>query len=356
MRNAGLATVPHNGEMRMKKHRSRRFKRRCRKLHRALLTLCIGVLIFGTAYFVLLVMEYVRDNEVNSRVKEIYYSGYGVALSALEDTDGDPIDPADTPDNDSEVNPDACSPSPTEALAESATIWPEEKALLPGGMEDLPDVLDIPLEGPILQPEFEQLYEANQDIIGWIRVGDCVDYPLVWRDNSYYMTHDFDGNSSNAGSIFLDGRNLPNMSDSAMLIYGHNMKSGAMFGNLDRYRNEDYLRKYPIFTIKSIWEKETRRYVLISLFDASMNRKDSSYIKIVRTSFEDDADKEAFITEMRERSIFKIDLEATADDQLVTLVTCSYSQDNGRFLIVARELRDDETEEKMIDTFNAMEF
>ena len=217
----------------------------------------------------------------------------------------------------------------------------------------MPIAVDTPIER-VLQSQFEALYAQNSDLIGWIKMADSVDYPVLYRDNSFYMDHDFYGQYSQAGSIFLDARNGMYMDDSAMLIYGHNMRSGEMFGDLDAYRETKYLCKYPIISLQSAWESEPRQYVLISLFDASMNKSDPSYIRIVRTAFETDAEKHAFIDEMRARSIYKIPLEADANDQLLTLVTCSYSHDNGRFLLFARELRDDETEESIMEQFKSL--
>ncbi len=238
----------------------------------------------------------------------------------------------------------ASAPQPTESGSVMQTMLPSEQ----------PRVVDIPIEEPVIQPAFEELYAQNNDLVGWIEMADSVDYPVLWRDNSYYMDHDFYGDYSQSGSIFLDARNNADMSDSHILIYGHNMRSGEMFGDLDRYRQQDYLCEYPIITLQSVWESEPRTYVLISLFDASMNKDDSSYIRIIRTAFEDDADKEAFIAEMRERSIYDIPVEADAGDQLLTLVTCSYSHDNGRFLLFARELREDETVSDIMEQFQQM--
>ena len=85
-----------------------------------------------------------------------------------------------------------------------------------------------------------------------------------------------------------------------------------------------------------------------------MDRDDSSYIRIVRTSFESAAEKEDFIAELRERSMYQIPVEANADDQLLLMVTCSYSHSNGRFILVARELRDDETESGIVEQFQQM--
>ena len=218
---------------------------------------------------------------------------------------------------------------------------------------DMPIVVDTPIER-VLQSQFEALYAQNSDLIGWIKMADSVDYPVLYRDNSFYMDHDFYGQYSQAGSIFLDARNGMYMDDSAMLIYGHNMRSGEMFGDLDAYRETAYLCKYPIISLQSAWESEPRQYVLISLFDASMNKSDPSYIRIIRTAFDSDEDKQAFIDEMRARSVYDIPLEADANDQLLTLVTCSYTYDNGRFLLFARELRDDETEESIMEQFQSL--
>ena len=198
---------------------------------------------------------------------------------------------------------------------------------------------------PVLQEAFVELYEQNPDLIGWLKVCDHIEEPVLYRDNSFYMDHDFYGQSSNAGAIFLDVANVPEMSDDSLLLYGHNMKNGAMFGDLDFFREKSYLAKYPIISLQSAWEAEPRQYAIFSLFDASMNKTDPSYIRIRQFNFDTDEEKLAYIQELQSRSIIDVPLEVGAEDQLVMLVTCSYSHDNGRFLMVARQLRDGETAE-----------
>ena len=199
----------------------------------------------------------------------------------------------------------------------------------------------------VLQPEFQALYEQNNNLIGWISGGGNLDYPLVWRDNSFYMDHGFDGKKNKNGAIFLDEANAPGLSDDYMLIYGHNMRSGDMFGDLDLYRTHDYLMKNPIFKLHSAWEQEERIYVIFSLFDASMETNYASYIRIRNFPFTSDQIKADFYSELESRSIFKMPVDAVIDDEIIGLVTCSYSEDNGRFLIYARRLRDGETEDNI---------
>jgi len=203
------------------------------------------------------------------------------------------------------------------------------------------------------QEQFEKLHRLNNDLVGWIYMNESIDYPIVWRtgDNDYYMSHDFYGNESQAGWIFLDQRNANDMSDDQLIIYGHNMRLGEMFGELDLYRDLEYVAKHPIIKIQRAWEPEPRKYVLISLFDASMNKENSSYIKITKFNFENAESKSEYIADICQRSMHDLPCEATADDQLIMLVTCSYSHPNGRFLVIARELREDETEENIKELF-----
>ena len=141
------------------------------------------------------------------------------------------------------------------------------------------------------------------------------------------------------------------MTDDHLLIYGHNMRVGTMFGELDRFRELDYLCDHPIIEIQSIYDEEPTKYVIIAIFDASMNKSHSTYIKITRFNFEIPEEKQSYIDSICARSIFDLPCDATADDQLVTLVTCSYSHPNGRLLVVGRELREDETVEQITEMY-----
>ena len=349
----------------MAKRRTRRRRRMLRALQNCMTVLCVLVLVAGSVYFVNEKLERDRVKSTNANLAALFHAAEQAAQP--EATVAPVVEVTPTPAVESEAvalvrkprqNPDVAQLSLTaeteepELVALSAVESTPNPFDMPAAF-DMPIAVDTPIER-VLQSQFEALYAQNSDLIGWIKMADSVDYPVLYRDNSFYMDHDFYGQYSQAGSIFLDARNGMYMNDSAMLIYGHNMRSGEMFGDLDAYRETKYLCKYPIISLQSAWESEPRQYVLISLFDASMNKSDPSYIKIVRTAFETDEDKQAFIDEMRARSIYKIPLEADANDQLLTLVTCSYSHDNGRFLLFARQLRDDETEESIMEQFKSL--
>jgi len=91
----------------------------------------------------------------------------------------------------------------------------------------------------------------NADYIGWIRIpGTAVDYPIVrGRDNEQYTNTTFAGERKRAGAIFMDWRCKEGFGGPFVILYGHNMKSGSMFGSLKNYRRAEYQAAHPEITI-----------------------------------------------------------------------------------------------------------
>ncbi len=92
----------------------------------------------------------------------------------------------------------------------------------------------------------ETLKAINEDYRGWLTVYDTtIDYPVVQGTNDlYYASHDIYRNSSLTGAIYLAAGNTRDFSDSYNVIYGHHMDNGAMFGSLDKFRDESYFRDH----------------------------------------------------------------------------------------------------------------
>ncbi|MCZ0704646.1 SrtB family sortase [Natronobacillus azotifigens] len=91
----------------------------------------------------------------------------------------------------------------------------------------------------------KSLVGINKDYVGWINIEDTtVDYPVVKTgDNEFYLSHNFYKQEDFAGAIFMDYRNSMDKLDKNLILYGHNMKDGSMFGSLKNYLEEDYLKK-----------------------------------------------------------------------------------------------------------------
>ena len=299
------------------------------------------VLIMGCVYFGVLILADKHVKKVNSNLQDQFSTAQNTVTELPTATQA--------PQQLASAATNVPTAEPTATAEPADTAVPAQQNL------DAQQPVVTEPAVPVLQPQFEQLYAQNSDLIGWIKAAKDIDLPILYRNNEFYMDHDFYGAYSSAGSIFLDERNNPDMSDDHMLIYGHNMKNGSMFGTLKAYRDVSFLRQYPIISVQYAWESEPRKYVLVSLFDASMTPSDPSYIKITRFNFDTPDEKQSFIDAMLAKSTYDIPLDVDADDQLITLVTCSYTHDDGRYLLTARQLREDETEEQIMQLFSQVQ-
>lgn len=198
---------------------------------------------------------------------------------------------------------------------------------------------------PAIPEAFAELYAQNPHVVGTLEMDPDISLPVVQWDNSFYMDHDFDGNEDVAGTLFVDSRNSLDPQDDHILIYGHNMKDGSMFGSLNNYRNVGFLRNTVCIEFNTIYGDA--QYVPFALFDASMTKDDPNYFKLIRLNFSEEQPFDAFLADVQSRSLFNIPVDVNENDQLLSLVTCSYSMDNGRFIIMCRKLREDETPEQM---------
>ncbi len=217
-----------------------------------------------------------------------------------------------------------------------------------------------------LGENFKALYRRNPEIAAWLTFKTTgssdlfegtVDNPVVQAaDNDKYLDIDFLGDKDKAGTLFFDYRNdLTNIEkERNLVIYGHNLKSGLMFSKFNLLVSQDVSRARTLetLTMDTIYDgKATYKVFAVMVIDADAPLKDS--FDYIRTAFKTDAQFEAFVSAIRERSLYDFgDVDVTAGDQLLTLSTCSNKRDttlkNGRTVIVARRLR--EGEDATVDT------
>lgn len=200
---------------------------------------------------------------------------------------------------------------------------------------------------PQTQESFAALLEENPDTVGWLSASQTMDFAVVKRDNSYYLTHNFFGESTAEGAAFLDEGNEIYPRDQHLLIHGHNMRDGSVFGDLDFYRDLTFLQEHALVEFNTIYEDCT--YVPFAVFDYSANPGDQNFIQMQTFNFETQDDYMTFVLEAKDRSIYQIDLDVAVGDPLLSLVTCSYSHDNGRMVVMLRALREGETEQDIAE-------
>ena len=206
-------------------------------------------------------------------------------------------------------------------------------------------VIALPTAPPI-QLSFSKLLSANPDTVGFLEIEEMLSLPVVQRpnDNEYYLDHSFEGAKALEGTLFLDGMNRLAPEDDCLIVYGHNMKNRTMFGRLSAYGDISHLHQHPVVHFDTIYEN--RSYVAFAAFSASMVQGDSRYFDVRNFIFDEDGfDK--FVLKLQSRSVFKSPVDVRYGDRLLLLVTCDYSNREGRFILALRQLRPDENEGNM---------
>ena len=200
-----------------------------------------------------------------------------------------------------------------------------------------------PLKRTFSKIDFAGMRAVNEDVIGWIQILDSpVDYPLLDADdNKYYLSHTYDRQWSSYGSIFLEPRNNPDLSEKHLVVYGHNMVNESMFGSLLEYKKQEYADTHPEITICM-----TDRDLTYRVFSAYTAHVDSA---AYRMSFGDDASFMEMTEQMKANSVIATDIMPTADDQVLTLSTCTPEGAKKYRFVVNAVLVDDSSQTETTD-------
>ena len=191
--------------------------------------------------------------------------------------------------------------------------------------------------GEIL-PRYRALYEKNPDLIGWLRIdGTDIDLPVVQTpgDNEYYLRRGFDRFYAVGGTLFLDehcsvSTDAPTAN---WLIYGHNMHDGSMFGQLVRYRDEDFYKAHPTFTFDTLYEGGT--WQVVAAVDTALGADTLPYY----TFFDADTklDWQHRVRAITEKALYDTGVMPKYGAQLLTLSTCgdTHPDTDARFALLA---------------------
>ena len=199
-----------------------------------------------------------------------------------------------------------------------------EIPLAPGPAEETPPAEQAPLEDAALylwEADLAALREINPDVTGWISIpGTQVDYPIVQAaDNRYYLSRTWQKQKNAAGSIFLEQTASPDFGDFNTIVYGHNMKSGSMFGSLRKYRTQSHYEANPCIYIAD--DSGIRRYEIFAAFEAEV----TGYT--YRLDLNTPEKREEFLRYGLARSVLETELSPGPEDRILTLSTCTGGED-----------------------------
>lgn len=198
-------------------------------------------------------------------------------------------------------------------------------------------------ENTDISAKYRKLYERNNDFAGWISIdGTKIDYPVMLtpEDEEYYLHRNFDRQDSDAGLPFMDSRCLIGRPSTNLLIFGHNMKNGDMFADLLKYSDKAYYDEHRYIHFDTVYEEGL--YEIIAAFRTRVAYKDENTFRFYNfIEADSDAEFEYYLLNINKLALYDTGVEVKPDDRLLTLTTCEYTVEDGRFVVVARRITED---------------
>ena len=203
----------------------------------------------------------------------------------------------------------------------------------PSGGEEAPDFVphtdEEGVKWDVVFPnvDFDSLLAKNPDTVGWIYCPEThIDYPVVQgKTNDEYLHKSFEGARNVAGSIFMDAENKADLSDFNTVLYGHHMKNGSMFRDLDHYKEEGYYEAHPYM----LYMTPEKNYVVEIFAGFVSSVKEDSWEIVFPTT----ENRQTWLDQRMEKSDFKGIVTPDVNSHIFTLSTCSYEFSNARFVL-----------------------
>lgn len=175
---------------------------------------------------------------------------------------------------------------------------------------------------------FDSLHAVNEQIVGWLSIaGTAIEYPVMQaNDNDFYLNRNYKNERTRAGSIFMDYRNHATEETQHTILYGHHMRDGTMFHDLEKFADEAFFSQ----TQDHYFDTAESQYN-IEIFSAYYTTTDFYYIE---TDFANDEAYGSFLEDIKERSMHGSSINVTSNDRVITFSTCDDGAGHdGRFVV-----------------------
>ena len=305
------------GQWKGRRKRKSRF-RRFPWVRAALIAVSAALVLFALVNFIGYGADYLSSRRTAEALRQAYPSETPAPETTAAPTE-QPLTASPTP---ARATP---RPTPTPAAVLPPVKYPINSSLIIGD-------------------RFKALRRQNKDIVGWLTLGTLLDEGVTQRDATYYLTHDALGKKNVNGAIFLDSGTSLKTRPYTFLLYGHNMKSGAMFGCLRNYENIGFYRANPFITFDTMYENG--RYVIFAVGTVNIVEQVRNYVNLFSLLSSNIQERQTAMGALVNASVLSCPIDVRPDDQLLLLVTC-VDHDNERRVVAARRIRDGEDEETL---------
>lgn len=195
-------------------------------------------------------------------------------------------------------------------------------------------------DAPVYQSPYAEIFTSNEDCIAWLNIPDTkIDYPVMQTmdDEEYYLYRNFFGEEDKNGTLFMDTDCDLKQERSNLIIHGHHMKSGAMFGSLEQYADADFGKAHSQIYLYT--KDEVRVYEVLAAFRAKVYKgKTDKFRYYAYFSFDTQEQFEEYYDNIKRISFYDTGVTAQFGDEILTLSTCAYHTRNGRFAVVAKRI------------------
>lgn len=190
----------------------------------------------------------------------------------------------------------------------------------------------------IMSDDYSELRKINEDIVGWIKNDDKIDYPIMQSKESsdYYIHRDIDKKYSYSGSLYIPKND--DINEKYVLIHGHHMRNTTMFGTLEKYLRRDFFkrhRRFKISNLESVKEYEVLCVFIGKVYDNKFGPFEYYNYRGNLTKDEFKEYKEGVSKLVRVGDISSLSYE----DNVVQLSTCWYTSSQDRLVVVLREIK-----------------
>lgn len=195
-----------------------------------------------------------------------------------------------------------------------------------------------PVEVRVDNP-YKEYFLKNSDMVGWLKIPDTIlDYPVMWtpEDENYYLRKNFDEKYDVAGTPLLDTDSSMYPLSTNLIIHGHNIK-GVMFADTLLYATKEYRDEHPYIYL---YGKDYEHiYEVMAVFRSQVFYTTDTCFKYYKFFQADTAEEfNDFYDNVKAMSLYDTGVTAEFGDRFITLSTCSDHVENGRFVVVGKEI------------------
>ncbi len=194
--------------------------------------------------------------------------------------------------------------------------------------------LDIKKEEISVKDEIDELKKKynNDEVIAILSIDDEINTPVAQtNDNQFYLKKSLSLKKSVLGSVFMDYR--VNKDSKQINIYGHNStKYKPPFNALEGYLKKDYFNEHRNISLKI--DNEIKKYEIFSIVLADKKSTEEH----MNLNYKKDSEWVKHFNRLKNRSIYKTNIELNENDKVLVLQTCLFDKYKGKLMVVVARL------------------